>query len=328
MNNPRVSILTPVLNGNKYIEQCIQSVLNQTYSNIEHVFADGGSTDGTLETLSNYHAKYFDRIRFISGVDKGVGSALNKGYKLSRGEIIGWIDSDDFYAPDAVETAIRFFQKNPDAFFVYGGCNLINAKSEVIGCFVIKDFNLNEWINIWHYIVFCATFFRRDVIEKVGFVNNLGNDLSFYLRVNKHFKMHRIKKTLTNWRLHDDSISLKRASREHNIRKNRAKEDFFLVLKYRGSIFSPRALTYYAVLESSIAKALRPYIGFSYPFLKKIAYQVKFSIAVVQRRDGSFAYPLLRNIFNVIKSSTFKALRQYMEKVMHIINWALTRIKR
>jgi len=295
-NKPLVSIITPVFNANKYLEQCIQSVLNQTYSNIEHIFADGGSTDGTLDVLAKYQAKYPDRIRFISGPDKGVGSALKKAYKLSRGEIIGWIDSDDIYQTDAVETAVNFFQENADAHFVYGRCNLIDAKSEVIGCFVIKDFDLDEWLNIWHYIVFCATFFRRDVVEKVGFVNDLGNDLSFYMRVSKKYKMYRINKTLTNWRLHNDSISLKSAPREHNIRKNRAKEDFFLVLKYKGSVFSPRALIYYAVLEPSIAKALRPFIGFSYPLLKKIAHQVKFSIAVVQRRNGSFAYPLLRNI--------------------------------
>jgi len=312
-NKPLVSIITPILNGNKYLEQCIESVLNQTYSNIEHIFADGGSTDGTLETLSNFQAKYPNRIRFISGIDKGVGSALNKAYKLSRGKIIGWIDSDDLYESDAVETAIKFFQENLDAYFVYGGCNMINEKSEVIACFVIKDFDFDEWVNIWHYIVFCATFFRRDVIEKVGFVNNLGNDLSFYLRVSKHFKMHRIKKTLTNWRLHNDSISLKRAPREHNIRINRAKEDFFLVIKYGGSIFSPRALIFYAVLEPYIAKALRPFIGFSYPFIKKIAHQFKFSIAVVQRRNGSFAYPLLRNIFYVLKSSISEALRPRLD---------------
>ncbi|GEM_PF-468638 len=320
-NKPLVSILTPVFNANKYLEQCIQSVLSQTYPKIEHIFADGGSTDGTLDILAKYQEKYPDRIRFISGPDKGVGSALNKGYKISKGEIIGWIDSDDVYQTDAVETAIKSFQAKPDVYFLYGGCNIINANSETIGCFVIKDYDLNEWLNAWHYIVFCATFFRRDVIEKVGFVNNLGNDLSFYLRVSKKFKMHRIEKRLTNWRLHDDSISLKRASREHKIRKNRAKEDFFLVLRYGGSIFSPRALTYFAVLEPSIKNALRPFIGFTYPFLKKIAHQVKFSIAVVQQKNGSFAYPLIRNIFNAIKSSMSETLRPRLQSFTRNINY-------
>src|SRR4030042_3644452 len=134
---PLVSILTPVLNANKYLEQCVQSVLNQTYSNIEHVFADGGSTDGTLETLANYQTKYPDRIRFISEKDKGVGSALRKAYKISRGEIIGWIDSDDRYEIGAVGTAAGYFNEHTDTHFIYGRCNLINAENEVIGGFVI-----------------------------------------------------------------------------------------------------------------------------------------------------------------------------------------------
>lgn len=299
---PLVSILTPVFNANKtpYLEQCIQSVLNQTYPHIEHVFADGGSTDGTLDVLASYHAKYPDRIRYVSKPDNGVGSALKNGYRIARGEVIGWIDSDDVYEPEAVETAMNFLQKNPEAHFVYGKCNIINAKSEQIGCFVTKDCDLDEWLNAWHYIIFCATFFRRDVIETVGFVNDLGNDLCFYMRVGKRFKMHRIEKTLTNWRLHGASISLNPSPRERNIRINRAKEDFFLVLKYRGSIFSPRALTYYAVMEPIIAKKLRPFLGFAYPLLKRIAHQVKFSIAVSQRQrnKGGFAYPLFKNIFN------------------------------
>ena len=309
-NAPRVSVLTPILNGNKYLDQCIRSVLDQSYPNIEHVFVDGGSTDGTLATLADYQARYPDRIKFTSGTDRGVGSALQKAYKLSTGEIIGWIDSDDFYQPNALATAISYFQANPQAHFIYGRCNIVNATSDVIGCFVIKDFDFDEWLQVWHYIVFCATFFRRDVIETVGFVNNLGNDLSFYLRVAKRFKMYRLNQTLTNWRLHEGSISLKRAPREHKIRTDRAKEDFLLVLRYGGSICSPRALTYYAVLESNVAnsilpvaKALRPLIGFSYPVLQRIDYEIRCSISVARREGRSFAYPLMKNILHVLKSS-------------------------
>lgn len=303
--SPVISVLTPIFNGKKYVEQCIKSVLKQERNDVEHIFIDGGSTDGTVEILAAYHEAYPTRLRYISEPDNGVGSALKKGYKLSKGKIIGWIDADDIYEPDSLQTAIDFFQKHQNAFFMYGGCNLINAESSVVGSFVIKEFDKDEWLNIWHYIVFCATFFRREVIEKVGFVNDLGNDLCFYLRVAKQFKMHRISKTLTNWRLHSDSISLKRADREHNIRKNRAKEDFFLVLKHRGSLFSPRALTYYAVLEPSIARVLRPCLGFAYPILRKLAHQIKYSIAVVQRRKRSFAYPLFRNLCVELKRSLF-----------------------
>ena len=81
--NPLVSIITPVLNGIKYLETCIQSVLSQSYPYIEHIFIDGGSSDGSLDILTNYKAKYPDRIRFISEPDKGACDAWNKGLEMA-----------------------------------------------------------------------------------------------------------------------------------------------------------------------------------------------------------------------------------------------------
>jgi len=85
IDNPPVSIITPVLNAIKYLEACIQSVLHQSYPHIEHIFVDGGLTDGTLEMLANYQAKYRDRITFISEPDKSAGEAWNKGFRIARG---------------------------------------------------------------------------------------------------------------------------------------------------------------------------------------------------------------------------------------------------
>lgn len=292
-SDPLVSILTPVFNGRQYIEQCIQSVLNQTYPHVEHVFADGGSTDGTLEILGKYQKLYPNRIRFVSGQDNGVGSALNRAYRLARGDLFGWIDSDDRYLEHAVETAVNFFKARPNAFFAYGGCNLINERNEVTGSFVIKDFNRDEWVNTWHYIVFCATFFRREVLEQVGFVNDLGNDLDFFLRVKDRFMLHRLPGTLTSWRLHEGSISLKASAREAGIRKDRAKEDFFLVLKNRGSIFSPRALKYYGALDPSTSRWM-PFMRLR-PF-RRLDHYLKSSMYVANRRNGSFVRPLLETM--------------------------------
>lgn len=291
-SGPLVSILTPIRNGITYVEQCIQSVLSQSYSNIEHVFADGGSTDGTLELLAQYGAKFPERIRFTSEPDNGVGSALKRAYRQSRGQIFGWIDSDDRYEPDAIEAAVNYFLRHPEWHYLYGGCNLIDAANDVVGCFVIRDFDKQEWLTSWHYIVFCATFFRRDVVERVGFVNDLGNDLDFYLRVGKRFTLHRVDHTFTNWRLHEGSISLKKAPREHDIRWNRAKEDFYLVLRHGGSIVSPRALTYYGLIEPSISRKL----GFLSPVLKKIDHHLKASMYASHREHGSYAYPLAKKI--------------------------------
>jgi glycosyltransferase involved in cell wall biosynthesis len=290
---PLVSILTPTLNAETYIETCLKSVLAQTYPNIEHVIADGGSTDGTLAIIERYAKALPGRIRVTSAKDNGVGSALKRGFAHCHGDVIGWIDADDIYEPGAVKTAIDYFAKHDDAQFIYGGCRIIDANGDHIGSFVIRDFDRKQWLNEWHYIVFCATFFKRDVIEKVGFVNDLGNDLYFYLKVSRRFRLDRLDETLTNWRLHEGSISLKPAPREAQIRRNRAREDFFLVLKHGGSIFSPRALVYYTVIEPSIARSLGRIFGGLRPITQKWSMELHTSTNVVRKKAGSYALPLL-----------------------------------
>jgi len=245
IDNPLFSIVTPVLNGIRYLETCIQSVLNQSYPHIEHIFVDGGSTDGTLGMLSNYKTKYPDRIRFISESDRGVGEAVNKGFRMAKGQIFGWIDGDDIYEPDAIMAVVDFFRSNPDAYFVFGESTVINEAGEVIGKHPIKDFNLKEAIDHRHYIVFCAAFYKREVIEKVGLLNTLGNDLDFWIRVGKVFQMHRIKKTLSNWRLHKDSISVSKGADERRIVRRRFLEDYLLCRQHGGSIFAPRCRRYF-----------------------------------------------------------------------------------
>ena len=245
IDNPLVSIITPVLDGIKYLETCIQSVLKQSYPYIEQIFIDGGSTDGTLDMLSNYKAKYPDRIRFVSEPDRGVGEALNRGLKMAKGGIFGWLDSDDTYEADVIYTVVEFFGANPDAYFVFGEGNIINEKGEVIRKFQTKDFDLKEVINDRCYISLTSAFYRREVIERVGAFNTLGNDVDFWIRVGKAFQMHRIEKTLSNWRRHEDSISTSGEANKRKMVRQRFREDYLLCRQYGGSILAPRCRRYF-----------------------------------------------------------------------------------
>lgn len=115
--NSKVSIITVVFNGVKTLEQTIQSVINQTYKNIEYIIIDGGSTDGTLDIIK----KYEDKISFwISEKDKGLYDAMNKGISFAKGEIIGMINSDDWYEANAVELIVQAYGKNPDKKIFHG----------------------------------------------------------------------------------------------------------------------------------------------------------------------------------------------------------------
>ena len=207
IDKPLVSIITPVFDGIKYLEACIKSVLNQSYPHIEHIFVDGGSSDGTLELLSSYQARYPERIRFISEPDKGVGDAWNKGLRMARGEIFGWLGSDDISEPDAIQTVVEFFRANPDAYFVFGECNYINEKGEIIGKYLTRDFDLKIAINEANPIPCPSAFYRRKVIQKVGWFDTRGSDLDYWIRVGKVFEIYQIETTLANFRHHKDSTS-------------------------------------------------------------------------------------------------------------------------
>src|SRR5437016_162728 len=104
-----ISVVTPTFNQAPFIEQTIQSVLDQRPAAFEHIVIDGGSTDGTLEILAKYN-----HLKWISERDNGQSDALNKGFKKATGEIIGWINSDDWYEPGTFALVAKFFAENPD----------------------------------------------------------------------------------------------------------------------------------------------------------------------------------------------------------------------
>lgn len=103
----KVSIITPCLNSEKTIKDTMESVLKQTYKNIEYIVVDGGSTDGTMEIVKAYHSRFHGRMKYVSEKDNGIYEAMNKGIKLSSGRIIGIINSDDYYQYDAVSNIVE-----------------------------------------------------------------------------------------------------------------------------------------------------------------------------------------------------------------------------
>ncbi|RAJ97703.1 glycosyltransferase involved in cell wall biosynthesis [Larkinella arboricola] len=109
--SPLVSIITVCYNSQKHIEQTIQSVVNQTYAPIEYILVDGKSTDQTVPIIERYARQFPDRIRYISEPDSGIYNAMNKGVRLATGELIGIINSDDWYEPKAVERVVTAYRQ-------------------------------------------------------------------------------------------------------------------------------------------------------------------------------------------------------------------------
>ncbi len=264
-NRPTVSIITPVLNGIKYLEACITSVLNQNHPNIEHIFVDGGSTDGTLEMLSNYQVKYPDRIRFISEPDQGTGEAWNKGLKMASGQIFGWLGADDMSEPGAISAVVDFFKDNPDAYFVFGECNFINGDGKIIMKSITRGFNLKKIINDANWIPCTSAFYRREVVERVGWFDNfIGSDRDYWIRIGKIFPIHRIERVLSNFRIHEGSAT---TGSSRNTRLIHIRNDYLITRRHGGSMFSHFGRRYYYWV---IVERLRPVLGFSYPLLERI----------------------------------------------------------
>jgi len=128
-NNPKVSIVTSVFNGAKYLEETILSVINQSYKNIEYIIIDGGSTDGSVDIIKKYENKL---AYWISEPDNGMYEGIQKGLQQVTGEICAYINSDDLYFPIAVETVVNVMTNHDEVKFLKGLDVIYNEKSFIV----------------------------------------------------------------------------------------------------------------------------------------------------------------------------------------------------
>ncbi|MFN7014762.1 MAG: glycosyltransferase family 2 protein [Bacteroidia bacterium] len=213
-SKPLVSVITVSYNAMPYIQETIRSVADQDYDNIEHIVIDGASTDGTkefLETCSN--------ITWISEKDNGQSEALNKGFRLAKGEIIGWLNADDTYQPDAVSSAVELFSANLHVDILHGDLNIIDRNSKLIGKTKGDVFILNKLI-VDTMIKQPTVFIRRNVIESLNGVNEKYHfvmDRELWLRAGlRNFRFKYVSSKIeANFRLcegtktHDNTIQFR-----------------------------------------------------------------------------------------------------------------------
>lgn len=209
--HPKISIITPSLNQAAFIEQTIQSVLNQNYPNLEYIVMDGASTDGTLKILN----KYKNRITFISQKDKGQSDAINRGLNLATGDILGYLNSDDFLEKNCLYAVGNFFLNNPKCRWVSGKCNIVDSKGNKVRKPVtiyknlfLKYMRCLNSLYVLNYISQPVTFWKREIIDEVGFFNrafHYSMDYDYWLRINKKHKLGFIDNYLASFRVHKNS---------------------------------------------------------------------------------------------------------------------------
>ena len=126
-----ISIITPVFNGEAHIQSCISNVINQNCPTIEHIIIDGESTDKTVEIIKSF-ARQYPHIRWISEKDNGQSDAMNKGIQLAKGEIIGFLNVDDFYEPATLNRISELFKSLPEPSLLVGNCNVWDEKHQLL----------------------------------------------------------------------------------------------------------------------------------------------------------------------------------------------------
>ena len=217
MTYPKISIITPSYNQGHFLEECIQSILDQQYPNLEYMIIDGGSTDQSPEIIKKYapYLKYW-----VIEPDQGQSDAINKGLKHCEGEIINWLNADDFYEPRALFTVAESFQ-NPQVKVVCGECKVVKnprINSHISPGTDIYPGNLAKTIG-WARTDQPATFYHQSAIERMGQLDTSLHylmDRDWWIKYLFHFGLENIAiidKVLVNFRHHQQSKTISQKER-------------------------------------------------------------------------------------------------------------------
>jgi glycosyltransferase involved in cell wall biosynthesis len=205
----KISIITPVYNQVDYIEQTILSVINQDYDNYEYIIIDGGSTDGTLDIIKSYASKI---TTWISETDTGMYDALNKGFALSTGDIMAWINSDDLLLPNALQNMNRIMSDLPNVNWVQGLNGFIDLEGKIIKTGYPKPFSFIKFLNKdYKFIQQESTFWRRSLWENAGAYMNtdlkLAGDFELWFRFFQYDKLYTSSLPIGSWRRRAGQLS-------------------------------------------------------------------------------------------------------------------------
>ena len=210
INNPKITIVTPVYNCVEYIEETIKSVLSQNYENIEYIIIDGDSSDGTCKIIKKYSKKI---NFFISEKDQGMYDALDKGFKIAKGKYLAWLNADDLYFPNCISKTIELMEKNNYRWVNGISATLIKNKIKLRPLYhypnaIIKNRLMTPCL--WGYVPQESTIFTKDLYIESGGINKqlkYAGDFDLWSKFSKNSKIISINIPIGIFRKRNNQMS-------------------------------------------------------------------------------------------------------------------------
>jgi len=219
---PEVSVIMPVYNGEKFLAEAIESVLNQTYHDLELIVVNDGSTDRSQEIIESYSDP---RVRNIIQTNKGLPIARNAGIEASNGKLITFLDCDDVYLPDSVMRRIKYFEENTRCRFLYADSVLINENGRTLAKSTwqfqrvepISGKCFRELFLKGTFLNTCSVMMRREILDQVGTFDRTFRhalDYDLWLRIAYHYSFDVLKVPVVKYRRHSSNMSNRTANED------------------------------------------------------------------------------------------------------------------
>ncbi len=268
-DQPKISVITPSYNQGRFLEKTIRSVLDQGYPNLEYIVIDGGSTDDSVEVIK----RYADRLSFwVSEKDRGQSHAINKGMARATGDILAWLNSDDYYEPGALQTVAEAAAANPQAGVFVGHGRKVDPDGKEVYYKAPRELTFDglcQWMEGGNFMQ-PSCFFRKSVWDEAGPLDedvHIALDVDLWLKMVKISTFAKIDKLLSSAVFHPDA---KTAAFRH-----RMVVDCSLVIMRAGGVeyarkYLNRMADRQAYLEAQVARITRnPLYRLLRPLLKR-----------------------------------------------------------
>lgn len=228
--NPLVSAIVPAFNAERYVGEAIDSILAQSYPNIEILVVDNASTDNTAAIIK----RYGERVTYLHQAKKGPAAARNQGLMQSRGDFIAFLDADDLWLPEKTERQIRYLVDHPEVGVCYSHYEFIDSESRPHP-FKARPQMLNGWafealLKLQLHVGIGTTMIRRSCIDDVGMLDeNLitAEDTNFFIRLAKNYQFGYLRGPVARYRIHQDSLT-----KTDGVRRGTFKSLDYLVDRY------------------------------------------------------------------------------------------------